>query len=667
MGIKLPIVSHVRKSEILLWSLISATYAAIIIQYSMRYGRLAAPPYYDDVSYFVDALPRLQEFYTHNWAVVCLGLLLRAPHSLFSTVVAVAGYLVFGTRDWAPYAANAVIILGLAGILNFLAQGLALWIRLLLFAIVATTPICLYAVYDFRPDIASGLVTAAGAMLLLTQPLSDATRQRRVLAGVMFGLSMIMKTPTFPLTMGLMFVALTVSTLADIFLNGRGIAKRSIATLWAQAIVPALAIMLPVYLANLKVIFSYIYEPIFGSTSVMWATHMPMSQHLLYYLTASTGGAVFLGWHLYLFVAILITGIVVIVRQRDFRLLVLLGGMCVVTLAAYTVITLVHVKQRFFGSTFDWMLILTAVQLLTWFARRATPTRTAIGIITVATLALGTLQPIPRMYTPEGGNLLARRRIIYAISDAINAEYPKPNDRIFITTTGFVNAHIIKYLNLQKCLPELNVGDLAFSNDLSKFRTEISLAQFVIASEPGNSEAFQDYIASGNVQAETLALARQDTDLAQIAEIPTETPKRYFVFKRVGPGYGFEPIEGLKPIEGPFPRWKMGYVRWGLGPRTVMMTPPVPTSGHYHLMAETRGIAGQHMDFIIDGKFKYTQIFTNSVDFVPLDLALDLTPGRHKVEFDYSTWRTPANDLSMAVLFRTLKLLPDAATTRPRQ
>jgi hypothetical protein len=666
MGIKLPIVSQVRKSEILLWSLISATYAAIIIQYSMRYGRLAAPPYYDDVSYFVDALPRLQEFYTRNWAVVCLGLLLRAPHSLFSTVVAVAGYLVFGTRDWAPYAANAVIILGLAGILNFLAQGLALWIRLLLFAIVATTPICLHAVYDFRPDIASGLVTAAGAMLLLTQPLSNATWQRRVLAGVMFGLSMIMKTPTFPLTMGLMFVALTVSTLADFFLNGWGIAKRPFVKLWAQAIAPALAIMLPVYLANLKVILSYIYEPIFGSTSVMWATHMPMSQHLLYYLTASTGGAIFLGWHLYLFVAILITGIVVIVRQGDFRLLILLGGMCVVTLAAYTVVTLVHVKQQFFGSTFDWMLILTTVQLLIWFARRATPTRRAIGIITVATLALGTLQPIPRMYTPEGGNLLARRRIIYAISDAINAEHPKPRDRIFITTTGFVNAHVIKYLNLQKCLPELNVGDLAFSDDLAKFRTEISLAQFVIASEPGNSEAFHDYIASGNVQAETLALVRQDTDLAQIAEIPTETPKRYFVFKRVGPGYGFEPIEGLNPIEGPFPKWKMGYVRWGLGPRTLMMTPPVPTSGHYHLTAETRGIAGQHMDFIIDGKFKYTQIFTNSVDFVPLDLALDLTPGRHKVEFDYSTWRTPANDLPMAVLFRTLKLLPDAGTTQPR-
>ena len=659
--LKLPIASAARRSELLLWSLISAAYAAIIIQYSMKYGRLAAPPYYDDVSYFVDALPRVQEFYTRNWAMVCLGLLARAPHSLFSTVVAVAGYLVFGARDWAPYAANAVIILALAGIINFLAQGLSLWIRLLLFALVATTPISLYSIYEFRPDIASGMITAAGAILLLTQPLSQSTWQRRVLAGLLFGLSMIMKTPTFPLTMGLMFVALTVSTITEWYLDPNQ-PLPPIGKLWMQTVAASLAVMLPVYLANLKIILAYIYDPIFGPRKDVWATHMPLTDHLLFYLTAREGGAALLGWHLYLFLLILLVSFVVLIAYRNMRLAVLLAGMCVVTLAAYTVVTIMHVKQRFFGSTFDWMLIFTVVQVLIWLARRASPRQATLGIVAAAGLAVLTLQPIPRMYTPEGGNLLARRRVIYALSDALRAEHLLRHERVFITSTGFVNAHVLKYLSLQRFLPELNIADLAFTDDLAQYRAEIGRAQYVIASEKGNSEAFGDYIASGNVQDQTLAIAREDRDLVQIAEFPTETPKRYFLFKRVGPGYGFEPIEGLEPVTGPFPLWKLGFVRWGLGPRTVMLTPPVSKAGRYHLRADARGIAGQLMTFVIDGKWKYTETFTDSKSFVPLDLEVELTPGRHTVQFDYSTWLKPSRE---AVLFRSLKLVPDAATTQP--
>ena len=57
--------------------------------------------------------------------------------------------------SWAPYAGNAVIILALATILNIMARGLPLWMRLMLFLLALALPISQNAVNEFRPDIAS--------------------------------------------------------------------------------------------------------------------------------------------------------------------------------------------------------------------------------------------------------------------------------------------------------------------------------------------------------------------------------------------------------------------------------------------------------------------------------------------------------------------------------
>src|SRR6185312_8396318 len=84
----------------LLWVGISAAFTAIVIQWSLLHGKLAIYPFYDDVSYFMDALERLQEFYAGGWSHLVREIIDRPPHSLFSCLLALGSYMVLGARDW---------------------------------------------------------------------------------------------------------------------------------------------------------------------------------------------------------------------------------------------------------------------------------------------------------------------------------------------------------------------------------------------------------------------------------------------------------------------------------------------------------------------------------------------------------------------------------------
>src|SRR5579864_148824 len=83
-----------------LWGLISAAFTALIIQYSFAHGKLLCPPFYDDVSYFEDALHRLAIYYRDGWGALLTDYRHFPPHSPFSSFVALVSFAVFGTHDW---------------------------------------------------------------------------------------------------------------------------------------------------------------------------------------------------------------------------------------------------------------------------------------------------------------------------------------------------------------------------------------------------------------------------------------------------------------------------------------------------------------------------------------------------------------------------------------
>lgn len=659
-------LSPPRRRRPLIWVAITAAFTAMVIQYSFQHGKLAMYPFYDDVSYFMDALVRLQELYTGGWRHLARAMVERPPHSVFSCVLALGAYIVLGTQDWVPYAANGVIILGLAGVLNFLAHGLPRWQRLLLFLIVLTVPICQNAVYEFRPDIASALCAAAGGAVLLSRPFTAGAWQHRVGAGAMFGLSMLIKTPTFPLTMAVLFVCVAAAVAADALIDRRMPRLEPLAISVAQTVGAAVLVPLPFYAFQLRQIIAYIWEPIFGSTKDLWATPLTPREHVLYYLTGE-GGSLMLSSHLYLLGAILVAGfaLAIVFSRRD--VVVRLAGFCLAAGAAFAIPTKMRVKQPFFGTTFDWLLIFAGLYVLLWVCQRGHRV-IAGGILAVVLLgAVGISHFVPELYKPGGANVVQRRRIISSVYNALRQYNVGDRARIYMTTTGYVNAAVLDYLNLQQGLPAFNIAEQPYSPDLKLHESEMDKSDYVIASEQGNSESFGNFIPSGNMQDATLAHIRANPDFAEIAAIPTQNEKRFFVFKRVPPFYGWDVTTGLGPVEGPYPDWKLREVRWGFGPKTVATLPPALTTGDYLLVVSGKpALANLEMTVRIDGREVGRHVFPSQLRFDAFELPVHLGPGRHEIELDYANW-AKVEPRPMAVLFQTMKLLPaaDAATTKP--
>lgn len=646
----------------LLWISISAAFTAIVIRYTMLYGKLVVHPFYDDVSYFFDALLKLQALYAGGLPGVYRALVREPPHSIFSTLLALLSYVVFGAREWAPYAGDGLIVLAMAGFVNWLARGLALWQRVALFIFVLTVPLSAKAVYEFRPDIASALCAAAGAAMLVSRSLTRATWQHRVGAGALMGLSMLIKTPTFPLTMFVFATALAVASIADFVLLPRRPSVGALAVAWLQSGFVSLLVPLPVYLLQPREIAFYIYDSVFGQHNQMWRTPGTRMWHLLYY-SLGEGGMDMLSRHLYLLLAIIAGGFALTLVFHRLDILMRLLCFMAVTLAAYALPTVVSIKQEFFGSIFDFMLIFAAIYVLVWITREIQfkGSHAVIPVVMLTGLAVWHFPPV--LYIPGGANSIARRRIVDQLYAALRAQGVGSGPRVFITTTGFVNASVLDYLSLEQGLPAFNISEVAFSGDLKDYAAQIDQADFVIASEQGNSEAYGDFIKSGNLQDQTLAMVRDSGDFQAVAAFPTLNPKRYFLFKRIPPFAGWEPIEGMGPLEGPYPDWGLPQVQWGYGPKSESAV-SVSRAGEYQLKAWARGaVAGLTMTVSVDGRKIGRHTFANDVNFYRFNFPISLTPGRHMVELSYSNWMKGA-DKPMAVLFKSMRLVPAAAATQ---
>ncbi|HXE54270.1 MAG TPA: hypothetical protein VN541_14700 [Tepidisphaeraceae bacterium] len=637
------------------WVAITAAFTAVVIQYSFIYGKLAVHPFYDDVSYFDDALTRLQQLYTGGLRELLLGVIQIPPHSFFSTFLALIAYLVLGAHDWAPYVANGIIILGLAAIVNWLSHGLPRGQRIVLFLFVLTVPISARAVIEFRPDIASGLCAATGAVMLVSAPLSDGNWKHRLAAGAMFGLAMLFKTPTFPLTLILLAAALGAAGLIDLLILPRRPTFTRLAACAAQCTAIALLVPLPVYLLQFREIFHYIWDPVFGKTNAMWRTPGTRAEHALYYLTGP-GGSDMLASHLYLLLAIILAGLIA-AASINRRALGRILGLLAVTFVAYSVVAAMSIKQEFFGSTFDWMLILSGVYVLV-FAARSTPAAVArVVVVAALALALGITHFLTPLYLPDAPNAIARRRIVDQLYGAMRQQQIGPQARVFITTTGYVNTDVLNYLSLQRGLPAFNFTRLPFSDDLAQYKHEIALADYVIASEQGNSEAYGGFIPSGNIQDQTLALVRANGDFEEVASFPTLTRKRYFLFATIQPFEDWHVQLGMGALEGPYPQWGLGRVRWGYGPQSDA-TVNFKTGGQYRLVLDAKAaVAGTTLRVLIDGREIGRHLFQNNTEFERFEFPLELAAGEHRTELIYSNW-LHSSPSPLAVLFKKAHFVP---------
>ena len=203
------------RETILVLLLISSIYTALVVQWSLREGRLAMDPVEDDVLYLIEGVQRLRTLDTAGFGALGHSLLQIPPHSPWSTALAVTGYALMGIHDWAPYVLNgSIVFLFLLFVSTLVSQPTAMT-RVAIVSFVLMLPLTLHAVHDFRPDVAVGLFTAAFSLLLVRMACydhQDGTEFRdHLFVGVVAGFAFLIKPSFFPHTAVMLLAAMILA------------------------------------------------------------------------------------------------------------------------------------------------------------------------------------------------------------------------------------------------------------------------------------------------------------------------------------------------------------------------------------------------------------------------------------------------------------------------
>jgi hypothetical protein len=126
------------------------------------------------------------------------------------------------------------------------------------------------------------------------------------------------------------------------------------------------------------------------------------------------------------------------------------------------------------------------------------------------------------------------------------------------------------------------------------------------------------------------------------------------VFQRMD-FFGWEPISGFGPFEGPTKQFQGRVVTWAYGPNAAIRL-HAPAAGNYNLSWHARNrLADQQVTLVLDGKVINQMTLGAGDVFVAGQLPLKLKQGAHDLEFQFSQWDKYA-DRPMALLFKKLRL-----------
>ncbi len=274
---------------IVLAALITAIVAYKSLEASRLNGRLAAPPIYDDVTYFIDAITWRHGFESRGLIGNILSLLHQ--HAPFSTLVAAIGFRLVPDSYVGPYLVNAVFVLAF-----LLALICLTWKRP--FHQVATcliaagcVPVLWHTVSEGRPDLPWGLALGAAAGAIVRRSVLERGLLNLVLIGAGCGLAASIKPTAFPASLAFVGSMFVLRLLLDCVHAG------GLRSSFRRAALALLCFGLPVLVVgglllgpNVIHTVSYIFN-VFVTQRDLWTTGESFSRGLLYFLVGPGGKA----------------------------------------------------------------------------------------------------------------------------------------------------------------------------------------------------------------------------------------------------------------------------------------------------------------------------------------------------------------------------------------
>jgi hypothetical protein len=317
------------------------------IQASLKFGRLSIPPTYDDVVYFISAAKWLSAWPGRTLAASLHALL--AEHAPFSTITAVAGFLLTPDGYVGHYAINAVVIAGfMLGIAALAWRSRFIDIAICLIG-AACFPLMVQAVNEARPDLPWGLFSGLVIGAIVHTPIGRRSLPAVAVLGFACGLAGLVKPSALPASLACFAAVFLISTAAGRFDSDHVPTVRNAA--WRVLVfgIGVVAALAPYLSVSFSQITAYIWKTLVENRA-LWALDAGLYDHAVYYSFGpvgqiALGGGLLVG--LGLFAARL--ALAAWLKSRDLvRAVVLVSAVTV----AYAIPSVSVVKSYFLGAIF---------------------------------------------------------------------------------------------------------------------------------------------------------------------------------------------------------------------------------------------------------------------------------------------------------------------------
>lgn len=354
----------------------SSCVLALVVADSIQHGRLRLHARVDDVIYFARGVQLAQAWQDSGFPGVCSDWSANTPHSPLLTIGEALAQQLFGPGAIAAYLPALGCALAFVWFIGWMTarSGAGPMPRILAMLAACAAPFVACSMYNFKPDYACGMCTAAGC-ILLSLGMSPRPRARRaILAGMAFGLAALAKPAALPFTLGMLGLAC-----ACVLLIGRDLrlSVRNASRLVAIALVSMLVVAGWHFALGGWHTLAYTYAVLRGEEADTWRYGGSFSQHALYYLTGP-GGRLMLGDQLWVALLLNVAGLAaVLFGGRSMRAhLAPALRLASLVLAAWLVPTIMPAKIAQFAATFHVLLWLSAAMsalaLARWWSKRPT-------------------------------------------------------------------------------------------------------------------------------------------------------------------------------------------------------------------------------------------------------------------------------------------------------
>jgi len=517
--------------------LLSVVLSVLAIQWSSQYGKLTHDIQFDDVLHFVDGM-NLYLVAQQGGMSAALEQFGKNPTLAPLSTLAVAGsFQIFGVQPWAPYVANAIVLLFALCAVWFLTSRFPSWVRVASIIWFLSVPIAWSALGDFKPNLFSSLLMLLGMFALLEWWLLEGPRSLLPISAACVAFSILAKPPFFPFAgVTLWLFAASLILLRRFALRRSWFPEGSGWRTYLLAIGVGLLLLAPYAVTGGPIVWKMLMDHIApgGEFNDVWTTTFVRRNIWLYFFTGH--GGIMLGAQLWFGLLLWGAAIAALLRStRTYQVLVV--AILWLLLLAYLPPTLTEVKHRFTGLLFQLLFILSPVYLLAFrFSETKSEGARKIAMGSVAGIAVVSLMfadPIRGLggdlYPPGQGE--EQRAITRQLLDKIQTETTgKAQPQLVLFTTGLINSNTLDWVAMSENY-SIDIPPSGNIVTLRKTDRATRNADFILAADPDALGTYGWHPLTKN-SSEMFAWLRESGEFELVEQVPTSSGGSFKLYQR---------------------------------------------------------------------------------------------------------------------------------------